>query len=153
METRRAANITSMITARHIHMGGAWGQRTYKPGPSHPLVDEIRVAAEESLHYTFDTCFLNRYLNQRDSLGWHADNEPEMDNERPILTVSLGAEREIWFRPLNNLSDVTKVLLRNSSLCVMAPGMQQTHQHRIPKASFICGERISLTFRGYVRGR
>ena len=40
--------------------------------------------------------------------------------------------------------------LGHGSLCLMAPGMQDTWQHRIPKASFQCGERISLTFRGYV---
>ena len=34
---------------------------------------------------------------------------------------------------------------------VEVAGMQDTWQHRIPKASFQCGERISLTFRGYVR--
>lgn len=44
-----------------------------------------------------------------------------------------------------------KVWLESGSLCLMAPGMQDTHQHRIPKASYICGPRISLTFRGYVQ--
>jgi alkylated DNA repair dioxygenase AlkB len=72
-----------------------------------------------------------------------------MDDKRPIATISLGVEREIWFRP-NNSTDITKVLLGNGSLCLMLPGMQETHQHRIPKAPFHCGERISLTFRGYI---
>lgn len=131
--------------------GRGRGKRTYAPGPYHPAILDIRAAAEAKLGYKFDTCFLNRYLNQSDSLGWHSDNEPEMDNARPILTISLGVEREIWFRPLNNWADITRKKLGNGSLCVMLPGMQQTHQHRIPKASFQCGERISLTFRGYVR--
>ncbi len=38
----------------------------------------------------------------------------------------------------------------NGSLCLMHAKMQETWQHRIPKASFSCGERISLTYRGYV---
>lgn len=46
--------------------------------------------------------------------------------------------------------EVTKLKLGHGSLCLMAPGMQDTHQHRIPKAGFECGPRISLTFRGYV---
>ncbi len=45
---------------------------------------------------------------------------------------------------------ITKLKLGHGSLCLMQPGMQDTHQHRIPKAGFQCGERISLTFRGYV---
>lgn len=43
-----------------------------------------------------------------------------------------------------------KIWLEPGSLCLMAPGMQDTHQHRIPKAGYVCGPRISLTFRGYV---
>ena len=47
--------------------------------------------------------------------------------------------------------EVTKVWLESGSLCLMHPGMQDTHQHRIPKSSLQnCGPRISLTFRGYV---
>jgi alkylated DNA repair dioxygenase AlkB len=73
-----------------------------------------------------------------------------MDDERPIAIVTLGAEREIWFCPNTDRTDITKLVLGNGSLCVMAPGMQDTHWHRIPKAGFECGPRISITFRGYV---
>jgi alkylated DNA repair dioxygenase AlkB len=40
-----------------------------------------------------------------------------------------------------------KLLLPHGSLCIMPPGFQQTHQHRIPKADRDVGVRISLTFR------
>ena len=72
-----------------------------------------------------------------------------MDDGRPIAIVTLGAEREIWFCPNEDRADISKVLLEHGSLCVMAPGMQDTHLHRIPKAGFECGPRISITFRGY----
>jgi alkylated DNA repair dioxygenase AlkB len=111
---------------------------------------EIRKALEALTASTFEVCFLNRYLNQSDHLGWHADDSPEMDDARPIGIVSLGVEREIWFAPKGKASGVTKVKLEHGSLCVMAEGMQDAWMHRIPKASFQCGERISLTFRGYV---
>ncbi len=94
-------------------------------------------------------CFLNRYLNQSDQLGFHSDDSPEMDDDRPIVTVSLGAEREIWFAPISDKKDLTKVKLENGSACTMLPQMQTDWMHRIPKASFLCGERISLTFRGW----
>ncbi len=64
--------------------------------------------------------------------------------------MSLGVEREIWFQPNPKNGTVQKLTLGHGSLCLMAPGMQDTWQHRIPKASFTCGERISLTYRGYV---
>ena len=45
--------------------------------------------------------------------------------------------------------EVEKLILGNGSVCEMKAGMQDTHQHRIPKAGFDCGPRVSLTFRGY----
>ena len=129
------------------------GRRTYFPRPYHEEVLNIRKLLEAHTGSTFEVCFLNRYLNQSDHLGWHADSSPEMDDARPIVTVSLGAEREIWFSSIDAPKvPIKKVKLEHGSACIMKPGMQDTHLHRIPKASFMCGERISLTFRGYVKG-
>jgi alkylated DNA repair dioxygenase AlkB len=151
------------------------GRRLYEPRPYHPVILAIRTALENLAGAVFDVCFLNRYLNQSDHLGWHADDSPEMDDARPVASVSLGVEREIWFRtkpvpglrggeqdhvvydqaqtPSGDLvlvASIQKLVLGHGSLCLMAPGMQDAWQHRIPKASRQCGERISLTFRGYV---
>jgi alkylated DNA repair dioxygenase AlkB len=97
----------------------------------------------------FDVVFLNGYKDQSDQLGWHADDSPEMDDNRSIAIISLGAEREIWFRK-NGETLIHKLLLENGSVCLMLPGMQDTHQHRIPKANHAVGKRISLTFRGTI---
>jgi len=139
--------------------GTAPHDRTYNPQPSHESIDlmqwciQDRIEKELKQRHLLDVCFLNGYENQSDQLGWHADDSPEMDDLRPIAIVSLGVEREIHFREVGNKSNVEnvqKLKLEHGSLCLMLPGMQDTHQHRIPKASFMCGERISLTFRGYV---
>jgi alkylated DNA repair dioxygenase AlkB len=139
--------------------GNGTGRRTYLVRPYHAVILDIRKELENyvatafpSVKPVFEVCFLNRYLNQSDALGWHADASLEMDDARPIATISLGVEREIWFRPngKENTQNITKLKLGNGSMCLMHPGMQDTHQHRIPKASFICDERISLTFRGFV---
>ncbi len=163
------------FSADYIY-GKGRGQRTYTPKPWHAEILKIRTKLEDYLQCKMDVCFLNRYLNQSDHLGWHADDSPEMDDDRPIVTISLGVEREIWFRPLlgqqctscgtplnsghkmscyvdkykTTYGNVEKLKLEHGSMCIMEPGMQDTWQHRIPKASFQCGERISLTFRGYV---
>lgn len=131
--------------------GRGRGQRTYLVRPYHPEILAIRKLLEDYAHCKFEVCFLNRYLNQSDHLGWHSDNSPEMDDARPIATISLGVEREIWFRSIDKPEIITKLKLETGSLCLMNAGMQDKFQHRIPKASFQCGERISLTFRGYVR--
>lgn len=127
--------------------------RTYYPKPWHDAILGIKRDIEEAYSTKFEVCFLNGYENSKDQLGWHSDNSPEMDDDRPIAIVSLGAEREIWFRDIPSGEvgerEVHKVLLNNGSLCIMKAGMQDTHQHRIPKSHYECGPRISLTFRGY----
>lgn len=45
-------------------------------------------------------------------------------------------------------TEIEKLTLNSGSLCLMLPGMQHTHQHRIPKAGRVVGTRVSLTFRG-----
>lgn len=130
--------------------GQGRGVREYLPQPTHPIIESIKEELFKLTSHKFEVCFLNRYHNQSDHLGWHADDSPEMDDSRPIAIISLGVEREIWFCPQNNKLEITKVKLENGSLCLMHSRMQETHFHKIPKAGFMCGERISLTFRGYV---
>jgi len=139
--------------------GHGRGQRTYLPEPSwHPAVMEVRAALEADLaerlgcRYNLDVCFCNMYTDQFDQLGWHADDSPEMDDARPVVTVSLGAERDILLRPRGskNPFENQRVRLASGSALVMLPGMQDTWDHRIPKHDRPCGPRISLTFRGFV---
>lgn len=136
--------------------GKGKGRRTYEVRSWHSEILAIRAALNAECDCDFNTCFLNRYLDQRDHLGWHADGSPEMDDARPIVSVSLGAEREIWIMAktgleAQRLQTLRKFKLAHGSAFIMPPGFQDHFMHRIPKASFICGERISLTFRGYIR--
>jgi alkylated DNA repair dioxygenase AlkB len=138
--------------------GRGIGRRTYEAKPYHQWINIIRDHLEAHCKCVFDTVFLNRYLNQSDHLGWHSDDSPEMDDTRPVVSVSLGVEREIWIRAKSQIqtgitvaSEIRKYKLAHGSAFIMPPGFQDLYQHKIPKASFMCGERISLTFRGYVR--
>lgn len=123
--------------------------REYQSQPDHPIIADIRARLLSALSVNFDVVFLNLYEHERHHLGWHADDSPEMSDDHPIVTVSLGAEREIWFRENGSL-EAEKLLLHHGSAAVMLPGMQDTHQHRIPKCDRVCGPRISLTYRKYV---
>lgn len=133
--------------------------RTYQPQPSHPVIDTISLVLSAKLETAFDVCFLNRYVNQSKQLGWHADDSSEMDDLRPIAIVSLGAARDIMFRCRHDtpegfanelLPNPARLNLGHGSLCVMPPGFQDRYEHRIPKSSVQCSDRISLVFRGYV---
>ena len=135
--------------------GTGKGVRTYQPQPTNAGITAALSHLYVETGIIFDVVFLNRYLNQSDQLGWHSDNSPEMDDARPIAILSLGVERDIMFRAMGEKDPkkAVRLKLEHGSVCIMPPGFQDSHQHRIPKASFICGERISLTFRGYVSDR
>lgn len=125
--------------------------RTYEPQFKTQVLDGVQKYVEAILQTKFDFCFLNYYRDGKDHLGWHADDSPEIDDAKPIAVLSLGAEREIWIRE-NGAEDSFKIPLNDDSLLIMPPGMQDTHQHRIPKSSrHNCGPRISLTYRGKAR--
>lgn len=136
--------------------GRGAGVRTYEAQVYTPLLTGLTEVNEEVASTNFDVLFLNRYDANRDQLGWHADDSPEMDDARPISIMTFGSEREIWFTKKNGEkidkgAPVTKVLLENNSILLMPPGLQDSHMHRIPKSPVQdIGTRISLTFRGYV---
>ena len=132
--------------------GSGNGIRTYTSDDWNDFVYKIREKLNENFNADFDCCFCNGYINERDHLGWHADDSPEMDMNHPIASVSFGAAREIWFRKKGESGVATKgLLLTNGSVAIMNSGMQFDWEHRIPKHSAPCGKRISLTYRKLVR--
>jgi len=98
----------------------------------------------EAVRGEYNYCLLNRYRSGLDSMGWHADNEPEMGNV--IGSLSLGATRT--FRIRHNKSTETRSFqVCHGTLIIMAGTIQQFWKHEIPKTKANVGERINLTFR------
>jgi alkylated DNA repair dioxygenase AlkB len=103
----------------------------------------------EAVQGEYNYCLLNRYRSGSDSMGWHADDEPEMGNV--IGSLSLGATRK--FRIRHNVTRETKTFLAgHGTLIIMAGTMQQFWQHEVPKTKKVVGERINLTFRKIMKG-
>lgn len=126
------------------------GIRTYEAQPWTFTIMMVRELLNSQTSVYYEGCFSNYYRDSSDHLGWHADDDPNINHDKPIAVVSLGAEREIWYRE-NDASEKTALLLQHGSLFLMPAGFQYTHQHRIPKASRQdVGPRISLTFRSLV---
>lgn len=131
--------------------GSGGGIRSYDSKPYHPVVLSIQNYLNNVIpNCNFNVCFLNRYDNEQNHLGWHSDNSLEIDQENPIAVVSLGAEREIWWKPIFDKGEIPqgqKQLLEHGSLFIMWAGFQDFFLHKIPKAGKQCKPRISLTFR------
>ena len=98
----------------------------------------------EAVQGVYNYCLLNRYRSGSDSMGWHADDEPEMGPT--IGSLSLGATRT--FRIRHNITRETRSFAAvNGSLLIMGGTMQQFWKHAVPKTKTAVGERINLTFR------
>jgi alkylated DNA repair dioxygenase AlkB len=130
--------------------GSGRGVRTYRSIPYLPTVEDIQrtlnsrgarcpcegdLCTDPSCDWpetplTYNVCFLNRYGNAGQHLGWHADDSPGMDHEHPIAVVSFGQPREIWWREHDQkgvIPSEQRQLLASGSLFVMPPGFQRTH--------------------------
>jgi len=64
---------------------------------AHPMLD-VTMPVPAGTPVGFNGCFLNKYDDQHQHLGWHADDFVGMDPNAPIAVMSFGAEREIWVK-------------------------------------------------------
>jgi alkylated DNA repair dioxygenase AlkB len=98
----------------------------------------------EAVAGQYNYCLLNRYRTGSDSVGWHADNEPEMGDT--IGSLSLGATRTFRIRH-NTTKETRRFLVSSGTLIIMAGTMQKSWKHDVPKTTAEVGERVNLTFR------
>lgn len=105
--------------------------------------------SESRFHFDLNSCLVNRYCDKSSTLPEHSDNEPDIDPKSSILTLSLGAPRNVTFRNLQT-NEVTKLPCMGRSLYQMSRHSQDFFKHsmeaeedsRVPD-----GVRYSLTFR------
>lgn len=114
--------------------------------PWTPTLLEIK-ARIEAVRGEYNYCLLNLYRNGQDSMGMHADDEPEMGNV--IGSLSLGATRTFRIKH-NRTKEKRDFEVGNGTLIIMAGTMQQFWKHEVPKTKEPVGERINLTFRKIV---
>lgn len=123
-----------------------------QPAAWTPLLNEIKALVEAATGTNFNSALLNLYRHNRDSIGFHADNEKELGDAPYIASVSLGHERTFILKPKwNPPGEVHKLRLASGSLLVMAGATQRNWLHGIEKETAPCGPRVNITFRRIVR--
>ena len=112
-----------------------------------PLL-EIKARVQELCRENFNSVLLNYYRDHRDSMGFHADDEPELGARPSIASLSLGEERTFVMkhRSREDISDL-RLGLASGSLLLMRGETQSNWKHGIPKTAKPSGPRINLTFR------
>ena len=122
---------------------------TFEPSPWVAAAADIRERVQAATGATFNSVLLNLYRNGADSMGFHADDEPELGDAPLIASVSLGASRRFVLRPRRRRGTTPTMRLRldHGSLLVMRGETQKLWSHGVPKEPQIAGPRINLTFR------
>jgi alkylated DNA repair dioxygenase AlkB len=151
-QTARSEYFMSLTPRTYSYGNKHNGTTSYDSKEFTPLSRFVLDYLNMLLETEFNVCFMNRYENEQQHLGWHADIFPGMREDQPIAVLSLGAEREIWWKEKDYKGVIppsNRALLTNGSVFVMPVGFQDTHFHKIPKHDKPCGVRISLTFRSF----
>jgi alkylated DNA repair dioxygenase AlkB len=134
------------LTAWHGAAGYVYSGIRMTPAPWNPPLLEIKAVAEACAEQAFNSVLLNLYRDGRDSVSWHADNEPGLGPDPVIASVSLGATRRFQMKHRRREERVSLDLPSGSCL-VMAGATQHHWLHQVPKTSRPIGPRINLTFR------
>lgn len=124
----------------------------YKSIPFDNKINSLMQTINDICGFKLNVCILNKYDSEKNALGWHSDDSPEIDQNHAIVIVSYGEEREIWWKEKNYKGVIPKEnrqLLEHRSVFIMLPGFQEKFVHKIPKHHKPCGTRISLTFRRF----
>ncbi len=106
----------------------------------------IKAQLEELAQSELNSCLLNFYHDGDDGMGWHSDNEKELDANSPIVSLSLGARRKFAFRHKEDKTTVP-LYLENGSALIMHSPTQEFWQHALLKTKTVSLPRINLTFR------
>ena len=120
------------------------------PEPWSERLGSLRARTERAAEHPFNSVLCNLYRDGNDSMGLHADAEPELGPNPIIASVSLGATRRFVLRHAKDRSARLDLDLTDGSLLVMSGTTQHFWRHGVPKQKTIAGARINLTFRRIV---
>ena len=134
------------LTAWHGEASYTYSGLTLQALPFTPLLGEIRQAVQAASGRRFNSVLLNYYRNERDSMGMHSDDEPELGPAPAIASVSFGATRTFLLRHKRSKRTV-RLDLTDGSMLLMAGATQANWSHGINKSTRTIGARINLTFR------
>ncbi|MCW3462311.1 alpha-ketoglutarate-dependent dioxygenase AlkB family protein [Chitinophaga nivalis] len=120
---------------------------SFTPHPWTPALLQIRDLITPVTGKPFNSVLLNLYRHGNDSMGWHADDEPELGPQPVIASVNFGATRRFLLRYKNDHHLKHELALQHGSLLIMKGDLQQYWEHQVPKTSKATTGRINLTFR------
>lgn len=114
--------------------------------PWTPALLQIKQAAEKLSGDSYNSCLLNYYHDGDDGMGWHSDDEAELEPGNSIASISFGAARKFTLKH-KRTKEAHDLMLENGSALIMYPPTQEFWLHTLRKSKKIDAPRINLTFR------
>ena len=112
--------------------------------PMPQVLSQLQRKIAEVVDFTFNSVLCNYYRHGMDGMGYHRDNEPELDASC-IASLSFGTRRRFRMRHRRTKESVAMELGQGDLLIML--DCQDEWEHAIPKTKKPCGERINLTYR------
>ena len=115
-----------------------------------------------NLNETFNFVLVNRYANGKDCIGFHKDDEKDLNENSSIVGISFGSQRDFVFKHESvynkqkkdklqasnaKIPPIYKISLQHGSMIVIRYPTNQYWYHSIPRRAKVEKARISLTFR------
>ena len=133
-------------------LGYRYSGQTLEPRPFAGVAARLLEAVRARAGVPFNHVLANRYRDGGDSMGFHADDEPELGRDPIVAIVSLGAARRLVVKPRRKSHGESHALdLGHGALLVMGGTCQRHYVHGVPRQPAVAAERISLTFRRLLR--
>jgi len=143
--------LTPRLTSWHGDPGCfyRYSGRRFEPAPWTPALAALRQRLVDAQGVAFNAVLVNLYRDGGDTMGAHADDEPELgpapDDVR-VATVSLGARRRFCLVHRRG-RERFEWRLGEGDLLVMGGTTQRRWRHHVPREPAVTRPRLSLTFR------
>ena len=118
----------------------------YEAKPMHQLLLPVIDRIEYNIGFRPTNCLANYYSDGKSTMGFHSDTISNLEADTGIVIVSLGAERDLTFRNIQDYDIRSTCKMTHGSLFYMTQETQKFWAHAIKKAP-VNDPRISLTFR------
>lgn len=122
-----------------------YSQRNFQALPWNAFLEGLNQRLS-TLDFSMNSALVNYYRDGTDSMGLHADDEPELRINPTILSLNYGSTRKMIFRK-NETKEKLQIELNHGDLLIMSGALQHNWKHEIPKQRKVTAPRMNITFR------
>jgi alkylated DNA repair dioxygenase AlkB len=106
-----------------------------------PVVQQVKDKTCELVDYAYNFALVTFY-DTDGQLGWHADDEQQIDQRYPIVSWSFGTKARFAIKDNGPPLELFDYDLEDGDVLIMMPGCQEKMKHCLRK---VAGPRVNIT--------